>query len=1058
MAARGYKEVDFEATMESDLLDGGWSPWSGAYDAALGLDSEGLFDFIEASQAKAWDRLVDRHGDEKTARREFARLVAREIDERGVLDVLRRPVRDRGIAIRLCYFRPGHTLAEGALDQYSENRLAIARQFPYSAKDSSLKLDLALLVNGIPVATAELKNLMTEETVEDAKEQYRTKRDPKELLFARRALVHFAVDPHLVFLTTRLEGPKTRFLPFNLGSSGPGVSGGAGNPKATAETGYRSSYLWRVIWQRDNWLELLERFIHVQNADTPGMKSNPHTEPRIFPRFHQWHAVREMVADAQSHGAGRNYLVQHSAGSGKSNTIAWLAHRLSTLHTSEDEEQISPQARAAGIGPNQKVFEKVIVITDRRVLDKQLQKTIFQFEHTAGVVELITEDSGQLAAALSGSSARIIVTTLQKFDYVLGKIAGLGDRRYAIVVDEAHSSQGGDASGSVKEALGAEAMRDVEEEDKATRIARIRGRQANLSYFAFTATPKHGTLELFGRPDPRAEGGYRAFHTYSMRQAVDEGFILDVLANYISYTAMWRLRNKAIELEKASAINNPEVDARKAKAKLVRFAELHPESLAQRAQLIVKDFRDHVARRLDGRGRAMIVCRSREDALKTYQAILTHARRFGITDCEPLVAFSGTLEVEGAQQSEAQVNMFPERELPARFGYCKADDKQAVARNQREYRILVVAEKYDTGFDQPLLAAMYVLKPLHGVKAVQTLSRLNRIHPRKQQDDVRILDFVNDAESIRESFRPYFESTLATPTDPNLLNDKQRAVIDHGIIEEHEVKAFADLLLGQDLGQLTPARSAKVHARLQRYLDPAIERWGRLLEESVEHAEQFRADLNSYVRAYPLLGQIIDWSAGELEELYQYGKLLLRALPGRPQVAVDTGQTELSHYRLQKVGEHRLSLAPDGEQVIEARAPGGGGLPESEEMPLSAVIAELNERFGIDLGTVDQVMIAQQAISLMEDDKLADFALMNDDPARFLQVAGEQLDEIVVRNAESNTAFVNRYFENDELRQAIKEIAARQAYNGIRSNAREEAIRKLRAIQSSTTGNSSVSR
>ena len=715
-------EARFEDAIESALLAGGWLAGPANYARELGLDTAELDTFIRTTQPREFQRLADAHGGAEAAQRELAKLIAAQIDDRGALEVLRHGVKDRGVTIRLAFFRPSHTLAQDALDLYQANRLMVARQFRYSTADSAKSVDLALFLNGIPVATAELKNPAKGQTVEDAKRQYRADRDPKELIFARRSLVHFAVDPDLAFITTRLAGAKTRFLPFNTGSAGPGRPGGAGNPPAEVPGGYRTSYLWEQVWQRDAWLDLIHRFLHVEDQNAKKgrppapRRGDAHVQPLIFPRFHQWHAVRELIAHAATHGPGTNYLVMHSAGSGKSNTIAWTAHRLASLHTPGDPALIDPAARDAGLGPDEPVFDKVVVITDRRVLDSQLQDTIYQFEHVSGVVQRIDEDSEQLAQALAGQTARIIITTLQKFPFVLDKVAGLASRRYAIVIDEAHSSQsGGKSSEALKRALGRLGSDDVDADgDPLTASALARGRHPNLSYFAFTATPKNKTLQLFGRKNP-VSGDWEPFHTYAMRQAIDEGFILDVLRNYLTYQTYWRLRNAAVE--EASR----QVDPRKAKAKLVRAAELHPTSLEQRAQIIVDHFREHAMGRLGGRAKAMVVTRSREHAVKLYQAIRAYVDRREFTDCAALVAFSGTLTVEDIDYTEPKLNGFPERELPARFGYVKADDLHAATRGQREYRILVAAEKYQTGFDQPLLTTMYVDKPLVGLAAVQTL-------------------------------------------------------------------------------------------------------------------------------------------------------------------------------------------------------------------------------------------------------------------------------------------------------------------------------------------------
>jgi type I restriction enzyme R subunit len=980
-----------------------------------------MLEFVGLTQFQAFSRLVDAYGGGEAARQAFVKLVAAQIDKRGALDVLRKGVKDRGVTIQLAYFRPGHTLAEDALDDYIANRLTVVRQLRYSAKTTD-ELDLTLFLNGIPIATAELKNPLTGQDADDAKAQYRKDRDPKELIFAKRTLVHFAVDPQLVFLTTRLAGPQTRFLPFNVGTNGPGASGGAGNPPSKGDGEYQTSYLWRQVLERDNFLELLQRFIHVETPKKG--QANPHTSPLIFPRFHQWHAVRKLVAHVVQAGAGHNYLIEHSAGSGKSNTIAWLAHRLSSLHDLH----------------NELVFDKVVVITDRLVLDQQLQDRIYQFDHIAGVVKRIDEDSEQLAEALTGSTARIIITTVQKFPFVLGKVKGLGGRRYAVIIDEAHSSQSGENANALKKALGRHGSDDIDDDgDLLTASALARGKHANLSFFGFTATPKHKTLTLFGTPNSET-GHPEPFHVYSMRQAIEEGFILDVLRNYITYKARWRLRNAAVEQAEAA---DPEVDPKKAKAALVRAAELHPESQDQRAQIIVEHFRDEVAQRLGGRAKAMVVTRSREHALKLYQAIRRYLEKRGIADCATLVAFSGTLTLDGIDYTETKLNGISEKALPDAFAYTKVDDPQAVARNRTEYRLLVVAEKYQTGFDQPLLTAMYVDKPLVGLAAVQTLSRLNRTHQHKSQDDVFVLDLANEAVDIQEAFKPYFETTITEPTDPNLLYDKQREVMDHQLLVESEMDAFAEALLSAERSATTEAQLETAHAALYRFLQPAVDRFKDLGDRDRDRAEEFRSSALDYVRAYGFLAQVVGYSDPELERLYLYTRFLLRRLPREPSAGVDIGEATLSHLRIDKVGEFDLALQPSGAHLIPGFSPDSGAAREVEERPLSEVIEELNERFGFDLSTSDQILLAQQIISLAEDEKLQAVALGNDID-KFGQVADPELDNIVARNHDRNSAFVEKYFDDPEFQAAVKDEARRRAYSIILSPARAEALRKLR--------------
>jgi type I restriction enzyme, R subunit len=1045
---RVHTESAFEERVEYELLQRGWVRGPARFDPELGLAPDELFKFIGSTQVKRWNKLIELYGgDPDSAQRQFALRVGNEIDARGTLDVLRYGVKDRGVQVDLAYFRPGLLIAQDALKEYDANVLTVARQLHYSARDSRNSVDLAFFVNGLPVATAELKNPNTNQNAEHAVAQYR-RRDPNDVFFARRTLVHFAVDPDLAFITTRLKGRDTEFLPFNVGSNGPGRSGAAGNPGSVAEGDYPVSYLWRDIWQRDNWLELLQRFLHIQADGKKGAKENPHTSPRIFPRFHQWHAVQSMVTDAREHGAGKNYLVQHSAGSGKSNTIAWLAHRLT----------------AAFGADNQPVFHKVIVITDRVVLDRQLQKTIFQFDHTPGVVKKIDEDSAQLAAALEDSTAKIVISTLQMYPFVLAKIAstGLHGQRYAVIIDEAHSSQGGDAATRLKQALGANAMPRADDEDDLEYMTRVRGKQSNLSYFAFTATPKSPTLKLFGTWDPEkanprdgTQGMFVPFHVYSMRQAIEEGYILDVLANYLTYEAKWKLRNAAID-QPESHLANPDVDEKKARRELVRLARLHPTSMEQRAKLIIDDFRETLAGRLRGRAKAMVVTSSREHALKLYQAIRKYVDDHGFTDCGTLVAFSGTLTVNDLEYTEPQLNGFPEGRLPDNFGYVKADDPAAAARNQEEYRLLVVAEKYQTGFDQPLLCGMYVDKPLTGVAAVQTLSRLNRIHPLKSVDDVRILDFANDAEAVREAFEPWYETTITEPTDPNLLYDRQREVMRFAVLVISEMEAFVRVLAEADPGRLAPAAEKALHARLHTYLQPAIDRFNGL--DTDDEREEFRGALSTYVRAYALIAQIVDWGDPDLERLYQYGRILLLRLPGRPPVSVDIGDADLSHFRLEHTGTHDVSFSgPAGggssDGVVRGHATDGGGRQEPSLRPLADVIGELNERFGLGLGTSDEILVYQQVVGLVQDPKMQQVGLMNDEE-RFGQVADDRLDDIVAENAERNTDFMKLYFDNAEFQKAVKEAARRRAYRIITAPARDEALARLRAEMDRETGTS----
>jgi type I restriction enzyme, R subunit len=1009
-----HKEQSFEAAIEGALLGAGWLHGAASnYDRQLGLDTAELFAFIGRTQPDEWAKLLAYHGNNPDdAQRHFKQYLAKQMDERGPLDVLRRGVKDKGITFRLAYFKPAHSITDDALKLYRANRLTVTRQLAYSEQNNN-SLDLALFVNGIPLATAELKNPLTGQTVEDAKKQYREDRDPKELLFARRTLVHFAVDPDLVFVTTKLARDKTRFLPFNTGSEGPSVSGGAGNPPA-GSSGYRSSYLWEQIWHRDTWLDLVRRFLHTDKA----------SRSLIFPRYHQWHAVTNLADHAARNGSGHNYLVMHSAGSGKSNTIAWLAHRLSSLHTAP---VLDEDARAKGLRPNDPVFDKVIIITDRVVLDRQLQDTVFQFEHVPGVVQRIDKDSAQLAAALQGETAKIIITTMQKFPYILDKVQELKGKRFAVVVDEAHSSQSGDSAAALKKVLLKLGSDDVDESgDLLTASALARGRHETLSYFAFTATPKPKTLELFGTPHP-VTGNPHPFHTYSMRQAIEEGFILDVLRNYVTYKSYWKLAN--------ANPDDPEVDPKKAGSQLARFALLHPTMQAQKAEIIVEHFRRHTAPRLGGRAKAMVVTSSREAAVRLHAAIRKYVEMHAYVGCDSLVAISGDLEIDGVQWSEVRVNGFSEGELPERFAYAAADDKYAgtpKAKHDTEYKILVVAEKYQTGYDQPLLTTMYVDKLLKGVAAVQTLSRLNRTHPLKAQGDVFVLDFVNEAADIAEQFKPYFEMAATTPTDPNLLYTAQNAVIGYALLVDSEMQAYAEALLAAERKATTDSGLQRAHAALYRFTDPARDRYVALAESDPEAADGFRAALRDYTRMYAFLSQVVPYHDEELERLYLFGRALLNRLPRRQDPSVDIGEVELTHLRVSKTGEHDASLTAEGEQMLPGFVGGGAGPQHHpEKVALSELIEAFNDKFGIGLGEADKVWVEQQIVALAEDSTLEAAAMVNDE-SNFGVVCDRRIEDVILSRHDDNGKLMQRYLDDDNLRSQLNQFARRQAYQMIR--------------------------
>ncbi len=994
-------EKGFEDAIEYSLLEvGGYlrsEPTN--FDRVLGLDTAEMYAFLGATQPKAWEQLVARGygNDVSAAQTGFAKRLASEIDTRGTVDVLRHGVVDYGITVQLAYFRPAHGLTPDLQSKYEANRVSVTRQLKYETTNEN-SLDLALLVNGIPTATAELKNPLTNQNVEHAIVQYRQDRDPSNVTLARRAVVHFAVDPDRVAMTTRLAGAKTRFLPFNQGSGGAGNASGAGNPSNSA--GHRTAYLWEQVWQRDAWLDLLARFVHVE-MPAKGAKAAKKRQPvTIFPRFHQWDAVRKLEADARVAGPGKNYMVQHSAGSGKSNTIAWICHRLSNLHNAQD----------------MKVFDKVIVITDRLVLDKQLQETIYQFEHAKGVVVKIDKDSKQLADALTGEQAKIIITTLQKFPFVLNKLAEVKKRNYAVVVDEAHSSQTGESAKDLRAALSkgqdvddaaleaAEAEEAAEEaqrgdgEDQVAVSVAGRGRQDNISFFAFTATPKAKTLEVFGRREQTPDGvRYVPFHLYSMRQAIEEGFILDVLANYTTYQTYWKIEK--------TVRDDPEHDKARAKAAIARFVSLHPTNLAQKAEIIVEHFRQHTAAKVGGRAKAMVVTSSRLHAVRYKQAIDRYIGEMKYADVSALVAFSGKVIDGGDDFTEAGMNSFSDSETAERF-------------DTDEYQVLIVAEKFQTGFDQPLLHTMYVDKVLSGLNAVQTLSRLNRIHPDKS--DTFVLDFRNDTDDIQKAFAPWFERTEAIPTDPNLLWDTHRELMAHDVIHADEIAdAVNELLKGKGVDN---------HARVYGRLDPALTRFEELDNDA---QADFRDLLGRFVSLYGFVAQIVTFTDADMERDYVYARALQSRLPGQDHERIDIGsEVALTHLRTEQIGSGSASL-DESDGTIAAIFSGKGKQFDPDHEHLSAIIEALNEKFGTNLNERDQLLFDQFEETWLADPEVMAQAL-NNEFENFRLVFDRMFMGTVIGRMDDNEAIFKRVLDDPEFQKTLMDLYAMRVYRRLR--------------------------
>ncbi|HAM57915.1 MAG TPA: type I restriction endonuclease subunit R, partial [Candidatus Rokubacteria bacterium] len=907
---------------------------------------------------------------------QFLKRLADEIERRGALEVLRQGIKDSGCKFKLAYFRPASGLNEDTRRMHAANLFSVVRQLRYSEKNEK-SLDLLLFLNGIPIFTAELKNPLNGQDIEDAIRQYKTDRDPRERLLAYgRCLAHFAVDPDLVYVATELAGPKTRFLPLNQGKFG-----GAGNPPVPpTREGYATGYLWEETWARDSVLDLVRQFIHeVEEEDEKGRKTGKRF--LIFPRYQQLDCVRKLVNSARALGAGQRYLIQHSAGGGKSFTIAWLAHQLATLHDASDR----------------RAFDSIVVITDRRVLDRQLQTTMRQFEQTLGVVENIDKTSRQLKEALE-SGKTIIVTTLQKFPVIAREIGELPGKRFAVIVDEAHSSQSGESTKSLKAVLAAGSLEDAEREEAGAEtpeeelesaiLAEMekRGRLPNLSTFAFTATPKPKTLELFGTR--RADGKFEPFHLYSMRQAIEEGFILDVLANYTTYTAYWRLLKKVED--------DPRYDKKKAEYLLKSFVELHPHAIGEKVRICVEHFAAQVQGEISGRAKAMIVTRSRLHAVRYRLAVDRYLTERGYP-FKALVAFSGTVQDGGRPYTEAGMNGLPEAQTAKAFG-------------RPENRFLIVANKFQTGFDQPLLHTMYVDKKLGGVNAVQTLSRLNRTLPPDKKGTM-VLDFANEAGEVKAAFEPYYETTLlAEATDPNLLYEIQSRLAAFPVYTPPDVDQFAKIYFDPKATQ----------DRLYAALAPVVERFREISEEE-QH--DFRGQLTDYVRLYAFLAQVLTFADADLEKLYVFARHLRRLLPADPaELPREVQQNiDMESYRIQQTGSGKLALERKPGLLDPVGTKGSQRTAPEELETLSRIIAALNERFGLNLGPEHRVTLGQMMERLDADAALDASARVN--TRENVRLTFDQKVEHVIQEiVDSNFELYRRITDDRAFGEVIKDM------------------------------------
>lgn len=973
--AKITSEYAFEEHIEAVLLKThGFLPAQQAdYDKALCLRPETVISFIRATQTKKWADYCELIGDKAQATRNLLKRIKEVVDKEGTLHALRKGFDIHGGGhFDLCYFEPTNPVAEESRRLYQENLLHVQRQVYFSEADGK-SLDMVIFLNGLPIFTIEVKNQISGQNFSHAIKQYQNTRDPKEPLFRfKRCLAHFAVDNDLVYVATELAGAKTQFLPFNQG-----YDGGQGNPPC--KTGYATSYLWQDVWQKPRILDLIQRFIRVVDVlDDKGKKTDK--QRQIFPRFHQLTCVRELCADARQHGAGRRYLNQHSAGSGKTNCIAWLANSLATLHTPDGKP----------------VFSSVIVISDRRVIDRQLQRTLGQVIETPGMLVNIASDDGMTSKDLKRAledGKRIIVTTLQKFGVILDSMGELPGERFAVIVDEAHSSQAGQSAKAVQKVLSYSSEDDKKDEEEKTDEDRIleelktRGPQKNVSHFAFTATPKPETLQQFGTQQP--DGSYKPFSLYTMRQAIEEKFILDVLKNYTTYDQYWALLKKVKD--------DPEFEGGKAKSLLKQFVSRHERTIAKKVAIIVEHFQSSVSDKLGGKAKAMIVTSSRLHAVRYKLAVDAYLKKLG-SPYKALVAFTDVVKdtKDGQEYTEAKMNGFPEAATGDRF---EADD----------YRFLIVASKFQTGFDQPKLLAMYVDKKLSGVACVQTLSRLNRTTAGKEETFV--LDFENSAEDIEKAFQPFYDRvTLSKETDPNQLYNIRTDLDKFAIHTAANLDAFAKQWF---------AAKPKLEL-LQGIANPIAKTWqAQPEEEQVDYKSKAR----DFVKLYAFISHLVPLKDVGLEKLFVFLRFLLPLLPakkGENPLEV-LGMVDMEKLALRKNDKKDIGLKRGETKVDPLNYGGGATLTEEEREALSQIIEELNTRFHTSFSE-DEIMVIKQLEKKISEDEALQQQLKNGSrnaiEATFRQVAEDAFEDLV----NDNFKFYKKVSEDDEV---SKEFFAR---------------------------------
>lgn len=1004
-------EKRFEQDIETYLLseEGGYIKGSMAtYDKSRAIDLLLLKNFIINTQPKTWERFCKLYGADADS--QLYKRFDEEVQAKGLIHVLRNGFKDRGIQIKVCYFAPASGLNEELIHKYNSNILTCTRQFYYSTQNTN-SIDMVLSLNGIPIVAIELKNQLKGQCVENAKTQY-MRREPKELLFHfnRRILVYFAADLYEVWMATKLDKENTAFLPFNQGSNGAGKIGDAGNPTPENEDDYVTAYFWQNVLQKDALLALLQRYINVQIEDKTKIENGRRVTYKdvpkiIFPRYHQYDVVEKLIADIAERGAGKNYLIQHSAGSGKSNSIAWLTYRLATLHNALEEN----------------IFSSVFVVTDRRVLNRQLQSTVLGFDHKEGQIVTVTDkDNSDALKTAIDDGKKIIITTLHRFPIIYKEIGAQHGKNFAVIVDEAHSSQSGNSAKKLKVVLADtdEAIKEYAEinelsEDEVDATDDIvlemltQGKHSNLSFFAFTATPKPKTLELFGERQP--DGNYAAFHNYSMRQAISEGFILDVLQNYSTIENTWEIAKKIKE--------NPEYEETPAMAAIRKYQKNHEHVMQQKVEIIVEQFRQVTLSKLGGKGKAMIVSPSRLHAVKYYQMIKAYCNKKGYSDIYPLVAFSGEVKDGGAEYTESKLNSsdkltISESQLPDYF----ASDS---------YNVLVVADKYQTGFDEPKLHTMFVDKALRGVKAVQTLSRLNRTC--KGKVDTYILDFVNSPEVIEKSFQTFYEDTkLVGALDVNTVYSYYDKVMNFSLWAESDVEKFVALYTkkgGQkekDLGKITAC--VKV----------AVDGYNNLVPDK---QDEFRFNLKNFLRFYAYITQITRMFDTDLHKSYLFCEYLFRLLPKRAHEKINLDdQVMLVNSKLTETFSGSIELKKGESATIKPESKSAIKRKVEKKDLLENIIEKINMLYQGHFTDGDRVIVETIFDKMFHDSKKLRKHAQNSDEEMFARSIFPDEFEKIAEDcyAESMDSFA-KLFENKEFYERVMAEMARAIYYSLRN-------------------------